>query len=225
MLMTILMSACATRVAVNVNAISDMERTQYGKKYFLTNVNNEVPSDDLYFKEFRRYFDYALQQKGYTKADSRDQADLEIQLHYGISDGRTGVQTYSWPIYETFGGESMTITEKVTDSGGQSRTVRRTIYVPATVRQVGNSYETRSYTIYNRYVNLAALPIDGDKKPVWNINVHSVGESSDLRAIMPYLAAAALPYLGENSGQEQQLELGPEDPVIKEMRSLTQKPQ
>jgi hypothetical protein len=74
-------------------------------------------------------------------------------------------------------------------------------------------------------VNLAALPIDGDKKPVWNINVHSVGESSDLRAIMPYLAAAALPYLGENSGQEQQLELGPEDPVIKEMRSLTQKPQ
>ena len=220
-----LTSACATQVAVDVNAISDLSRADYGKRYFLTNVNNEVPSNDLYFREFRRYFDYALQKDGYIKADSRENADLEIQFHYGISDGRTGIQTYSWPIYETFGGETMTVTEKVTDSGGQTRTIHRTVYLPAYVRQVGSSYETRSYTIYNRYVNLAAIPIKGDKTstPVWNVNVSSVGESSDLRAIMPYLAAASMPFLGKNSGQQQHFELRPDDPVIKEMRSLTVK--
>lgn len=218
----LLLSSCATQVAVDVNAISDLSRQDYGKRYFLTNVNHETPSDDLYFREFRRYFDYALQKQGYTKADSRDNADLEIQFHYGVSDGRSGVQTYSWPIYETFGGETMTVTEKVTDSSGQTRTINRTVYLPAYVRQIGNSYETRSYTLYNRYVNLAALPIKGEhsESPVWSVNISSVGESSDLRAIMPYIAAASMPLLGKNSGQQQHFELSPNDPVIREMRSL-----
>lgn len=220
-----LLSACATQVAVNVNAISDADRTSYGKKYFLTNVNHENPSDDLYFKEFRRYFDYALEKKGYVKVDKREDADLEIQLHYGVSDGRSGIQTYSWPIYETFGGNTVTVTEKVTDSSGQTRTVHRTIYIPATVQQVGSSYETRSYTLYNRYANLAAIPVKAkDQQPVWSINLDSVGESNDLRAIMPYLAAASMQFLGKNSGRQRQLTFKPDDPIINEMRSLVTSP-
>ena len=223
------LTACASKVMVNVNAISDPQRTDYGKRYYLTNVNQDIATNDLYFLEFRRYFDHILQKKGLLMSKSRDDADIEIQLQYGISDGRTALQTYSWPIYETFGGYSVTVTEKITDSEGKSRSVQRTTYVPAYVQRVGSTYETRSYTIYNRYANLAALPIHttGDKQatPIWSINIHSVGESSDLRAIMPYLAAASLPYLGRNSGQQQVFELKHDDPAVLEMRSLiTAKP-
>ena len=222
------LNACTRNIVVNVNAITDPNITAYGTHYYLTNRNSDTASDDLYFQEFSRYFDHVLQKRGFTKVDAREKADIEIQFHYGISDGRTGIQTYSWPIYETFGGESVTVTEKITDSGGQTRTVQRTVYMPAYVRQVGSSYETRSYTIYNRYVNLAALPINKDEPqpptPIWNVNIHSIGESSDLRAIMPFLAAASMPFLGNNSGQQQNITLRHDDPLVMELRNLIVNP-
>ncbi|WP_455200311.1 hypothetical protein [Kaarinaea lacus] len=222
--LAVILSACASRVVVNVNAISDPQVTDYGKRYYLTNVNEDVATNDLYFLEFRRYFDHILKKQGLINSKTRDEADFEIQFQYGISDGRTAVQTYSWPIYETFGGYSVTVTEKITDSEGQTRTVQRTSYVPAYVQRVGSTYETRSYTIYNRYANLAALPIrtTGDRQPtpIWSINIHSVGETSDLRAIMPYLAAASIPFLGRNSGQQQVFELSHDDPTVVELRNL-----
>jgi hypothetical protein len=218
------LTACMSHVVVDVNAISDPQISDYGKRYYLTNMNEDVAANDLYFLEFRRYFDHVLQKQGFVMSESRETADIEIQFHYGISDGRTGIQTYSWPIYETFGGHTITVTEKITDSSGQTRSVQRTMYMPAYVQQIGSSYETRSYTIYNRYANLAALPVrkesDQPVTPVWSVNVQSVGESNDLRAIMPYLAAASMPFLGRNSGQQQTIKLGPKDPVIIELRAL-----
>lgn len=219
-----MLSACASHVIVNVNAISDPQIQDYGKRYYLTNVNEDVATNDLYFLEFRRYFDHILKKQGLIISKTRDEADIEIQFQYGISDGRTAVQTYSWPIYETFGGYSVTVTEKITDSEGQTRTVQRTSYVPAYVQRVGSTYETRSYTIFNRYANLAALPIrttdDQQATPIWSINIHSVGETSDLRAIMPYLAAASVPFLGRNSGQQQVFEMSHDDPIVVELRNL-----
>ena len=230
-------STCVSRepftvLNVNVNAISDPQANHAGNRYYLTNVNQDIPSNDLYFLEFRRYFDHILQAQGLTRSETRDQADIEIQFQYGISDGRTALQTYSWPIYETFGGRSVTVTEKLTDSDGKTRTVQRTTYIPAYVQRVGSTYETRSFTVYNRYANLAAIPIgsinDTSNKrraPLWSINIHSVGETSDLRAIMPFLAAASIPYLGRNSGQLQVFELKHDDPTVLQLRSLVAVPQ
>ncbi|KPJ93678.1 MAG: hypothetical protein AMJ55_07585 [Gammaproteobacteria bacterium SG8_15] len=218
------LSACVSHVVVDVNAISDPQVTDYGKRYYLTNVNDGAAANDLYFQEFRRYFDYILQKQGFIVSESRDEADIEIQFHYGISDGTTGVQTYSWPIYETFGGHTITVTENITDASGNTRSVQRTMYVPAYVQRVGSTYETRSYTIYNRYVNLAALPITKvtgqPVTPVWSANIQSIGESNDLRAIMPYLAAASMPFLGRNSGRQQTIKLRHDDPLIVELRGL-----
>ncbi|WP_455222856.1 hypothetical protein [Kaarinaea lacus] len=220
------LNACMSQVVVDVNAISDPQVTDYGKHYYLTNVNDGVAANDLYFLEFRRYFDYVLKKQGFILTESRDKADIEIQFHYGISDGTTGIQTYSWPIYETFGGHTVTVTENITDADGSTRTVQRTMYVPAYVQRVGSTYETRSYTIYNRYANLSALPLRGTKAsdhpvtPVWSVNIQSVGESNDLRAIMPYLAAASMPFLGRNSGRQQTIKLSADDPLIVELRGL-----
>ena len=218
------LSACVSHVVVDVNAISDPQVTDYGKRYYLTNVNDGAAANDLYFQEFRRYFDHVLQKQGFALSESRDQADIEIQFHYGISDGTTGVQTYSWPIYETFGGQTITVTENITDASGNTRSVQRTMYVPAYVQRVGSTYETRSYTIYNRYVNLAALPLqkitDQPLMPVWSVNIQSIGESNDLRAIMPFLAAASMPFLGRNSGRQQTIKLRHDDPLIVELRAL-----
>ena len=223
---SLLLGGCTRHLTVNVNAITDPSTAQYGKRYFMTNANDSETTSELYFQEFRTYFDHLLAKQGYLKVEDRKDADLEINFHYGVSDGRTGIQHYSWPIYETFGGERITITERITDGSGSTRTINRTVYLPSYVRQVGSAHEAHSYTLYNRYLNLAAFPINstnrGDKAgiPVWNVNIHSVGESNDLRAIMPFLAAASAPYLGKNSGKQQSVNLNNESPLVIELKSL-----
>ena len=224
---TLLLNACTRNVVVNVNSITDANVPQTGNRYVMTNANDNNAASELYFQEFRTYFDFLLSKAGYTRVD--DLKDADIEIHYGVSDGKTAIQHYSWPIYETFGGDRVTVTERITDSSGNTQTINRTVYIPPYVRQVGNAYEAQSYTLYNRYLNLAAFPAAAAKgqatqTPLWNINVYSVGESDDLRAIMPYLAAASAPYLGKNSGQQQSITLGNDDPLVKQLRGLITTP-
>jgi len=220
------LNACVHQVVVNVNAITDKSAVQPGKHYFMVNANNDSTASELYFQEFRTYFDHLLTANGYLKVDDRKDADIEIRFHYGVSDGQTGIQHYSWPIYETFGGDTVRITERITDAGGNTQTINRTVYIPAYVRQVGSANEAQSYTFYNRYMNLAAFPVNATSTdttsptPLWNVNIYSVGESNDLRSIMPFMAAASAPYLGKNSGQQQSVTLAYDDPLVLELRNL-----
>lgn len=226
----VFIAGCASTVGVNVNSIVDTQLTPTGKRYVLSSDKSE---DDLFFREFSRYFDTVLQEAGYIKTTDREEADLDILFKFGISDGRTGMYTYASPIYDFVGGETITITEKTSDPNGQKVT---TIRIPARLERVGSSIETRSYTVFNRTASLQARAINkesADKSSaeenestehlVWSIYVYSVGESNDLRRIMPYLAAAAAPYVGKNTGQLITVDLKPDDPAVLRLKQMTSK--
>ena len=173
----------------------------------------------MYFKEFSAYFDRILQEKGYQKIADLQQADIEIRFKYGISQGATSINTFSTPIYEYIGGETYTITETSTDSTGNITTRKHSIRIPTTYQQTGTAIETSSYTVYNRTASLEARIVNKENaglegKVIWNTTIYSVGEISDLRQIMPYLAAAAAPYIGKNSSQQQTVILKRDDPKI-----------
>jgi hypothetical protein len=223
----LLMSGCATTVDVNVNSIVDPSMAHMGKRYVLINGNNEKAQDDLFFREFSRYFDAALKQAGYEKVSNRDDADLDIYFKYGISDGRTGVYSYASPIYDFVGGESITITENTGGTTGQKVT---TIHIPSRLERVGTDVQTRNYVLYNRTASLEARAVSKEeesaaqkkKNPlVWSVYVYSVGESNDLRQIMPYLAAAAEPYIGLNTGQQINVALKHDSPEVLKLKALT----
>ena len=220
----LLLTGCATTISVKVDAITDPSATVTGKRYVLNSGNADISNSDLYFQEFSRYFDYVLQKKGYIKVASSDTADLQILLSFNLSDGRTGIATYSWPIYETYGGGTVTITETKTVDGVKTTTERH-VHVPSQIVRVKDSYETRSYTVFTRSVHVVALPIaesgkDKDVKPVWDVYVRSIGESDDLRYIMPFMVAAAEPYIGINTGRQQSVTLKENDPRVQELIHL-----
>jgi hypothetical protein len=219
---------CASTVEINVNSIIDPELAPTGKRYVLSSA--EKNQDDLFFREFSRYFDTVLQDAGYIKTENKDEADLDILFKFGISDGRTGVYSYTSPIYDYIGGETITITEKTSDPSGQKVT---TIRIPARLERIGTSIETRSYTLFNRTASLEARAIpertteQPAEKPaqtnplIWSMYIYSVGDSNDLRLVMPYLAAAAAPYLGKNTGQLITVKLKPKDAAVQRLKGLT----
>lgn len=76
----------------------------------------------------------------------------------------------------------------------------------------GGSYNTysKTRTYYNRYITLLAK--DQSSKELWRVDVSSVGESKNLRKIIPLLIEASSPYIGKNTDEPVQL-------VIKEKSS------
>lgn len=220
-LFTLGLGACATAMNVQVNAINDPTQSVPGKAYYMKNAQTAGGEDELFFREFSTYFEHALQAKGYQRVEDPKSADLIIHFGFGVSEGRTGIHTYTWPIYETVGGETITYTETKTDASGTKTTTKGSVSVPLRVQRVGTQVESRSYTVFTHHASLEAR---GRKEHnlLWKAMITLVNESTDLRASMPYLAAAAAPYLGGNSGKQRTVSLERDNPAVVEMRRLIQ---
>jgi len=71
------------RLAVSVDAIDSGQAVQ-DVRYVLKPVVKDVDESDLHFIEYSRHIESALQKHGMTKADSADQANVEIAVNYGF---------------------------------------------------------------------------------------------------------------------------------------------
>lgn len=209
-----LLSGCASRYVVQVSAIADADFDAATTRYVLRNGNIKNGEDDLFFREYSRYFIPILAEKGYQQVDSREQADLEIFLRYTVSKGSTGISTFTHPVYETIGGNTINIVETKTDGSGGTTTTRSTVHIPPQTVYVGTAVESHSYTLYTSNVALEAYSLKSAEKILWKTLISCTDESNDLRALMPVLATAAAPYLAANSGAAKTIQLRPDDPRI-----------
>ncbi len=219
-LLLMLLTACSNTVRINVDSISDPSSIPPDKDYIMTSGMPEISHDDLYFREFSRYFQEILQEKGYTRVESRSEADLEVRLSYGISEGKNIYFTYDRPIYDFIGGDTIVYT--TTRRGKDGKTVRttETVHIPTRQALVGYATETSSRTVHTSFVILEAVSLSpGDeKKTLWKTTLRHTSEINDLRRLMPYFAAAARPYLGQDTGMARTVKLNPSDPAVMAIR-------
>jgi len=219
---SLLLTGCAGNITVNVSAISSNTVENFGARYVFASAMNDVETKDLYFREYSGYFDTILEKKQYVKVPDRQLADLEINFAYAISDGTTGISVFSWPIYEVFGGETITISEQTRNASGQLSTTTRQVHFPVRVQRIGTEMETRSYTLYNRVATLEARVVNKDGSigdVVWMVLISSIGRSGDLRGTMPYLAAASAAFIGSNTGEQREVVINRKDPFVLELKN------
>jgi hypothetical protein len=218
------MVGCASQLTIQVSAIADTEVKPATTRYVLLNGNAEGQENDLFFREFSAYFIPILTKKGYQQVASREKADIEIFFRYGVSDGRAGIHTFTHPLYETFGGNTITFTETKTDSSGTTTTTQGTVHVPLQTQYVGTAVESSSYVEYTCSAALEAYKIgNGDTKGeqpavLWKTLMSSTSETNDLRSVIPIMAAAAEPYLAGNSGAAKSVRMKLDDPRILQIK-------
>ncbi|MDH5326796.1 MAG: hypothetical protein OEZ68_13675 [Gammaproteobacteria bacterium] len=213
---SIILLGCARMVVVDVSAIVDPDHQPdaTAKKYLLS-PDNDNKSNDLYFKEFSSYFERALAKSGFNRTRIKEQANFEIVFSFGLSDRHSGTYTDITPIYDFVGGETITITEKSSDPAVESKVT--TIYVPARYERIGTGLESHAYTYFVAHASLEARSITkdtGKSKILWHIQAQSRVTDTDLRKIIPYLAHAATPYIGKNSGHQVSISIEENDPVV-----------
>jgi hypothetical protein len=205
---------------VTVDALAGHE-LHSANTYILAPGNSGTSADDLQFQEFARYLDRALQAQGFIAASSAQEAELIVVLSYGVHGPFTKEKSYSRPTYGQTGYRRVYRDSVQCDrgpGGGMSYT-----FVP-TYGVTGYTSGTYTQTTYSQFAIIEAFDSSDAEQPsasqVWRVDLVSIGQRNDLRQGLPIMLAAAMPYIGSNSGQKLELELDEDDDAVQFLKGI-----
>lgn len=208
MLCGLFFCGCATQYKVNVNGLTAGPDAVLGAACVVL-PSNSLLAADLTFREFRPYIADALTKKGYHVVASAEQAQTGVLVNYWIGD----------PLEKIHSSPSVGFGTGYYHGWGRhwGRGFAPSFYFPLD--------DISSYTTYGSYLSLAAYDINqykatGRMTYAWQVTVALRSTSSDLRAMMPVLVAAAMPYIGHNTGRQIVVTVPADDPYVQELESM-----
>jgi len=189
--------------------------------YVLVPRDPSVDTNDLRYKETADWIRAALSAKGMYESLDPLEADMVIEVDYGMEPPRQEVEVVEVPVYRTVRAPGRYVTHKVRDpKTGETRTY--TVYVPGptSTELVGYRQETRTRIINEKYMVLTAkqnkLAESGDAAAdeLWSVTVKNEDESTDLREYLPIMASAATDYIGEDTESATTVRIKSDDEVV-----------
>lgn len=226
-LVALFLVGCSPKLAVRIDSIVAQGAVLQEKDYIFYSGMRGTSANDLYFREYGKYFLEVLKKNGYRQVHQPEVADLAIYFSYGITGGTEVHYTYTRPVYATVGGETVDIRETETDPAGRKIKTTKTVTIPSTTRVVGVETRRESYTVFTAHAILEAEEIHGTEgqtdnsmETLWKTTITTTSKLDDLRRIMPIMAAASVPYLGKNTGEIVTVELRDGDAQVLEMKRL-----
>ncbi len=145
----------------------------------------------------------SLATRGYYPVDNVNEAEIVITVEYGLTAGRVSFKqrrSIMPPVIGTY------------DPGYQTYPGIIPVLPPTKDELVSEVVKTKYITFSARDPD----KIDRNGKPieVWNLVVKIEDEGDDLDEYMPVLLAAAMNYLGEDTGEQLELTLGPDSEAV-----------
>lgn len=225
----VLLGGCATRPRfhVSVSALAASEADS-ARRYVLLPGNKDVKLQDLQFQEYATYLRRALDWQGFSEANDDQDADVVIVALYSISDPQEHTYTYAIPHWGQTGYQSAT-TYGTLYKYGNYGTYSGTTYYQPSYGITGYSAGVGTYVTYTRTLGLVGFDAQSirageEPKELWRVFAVSVGSSSDLRMIFPYLVAAARPYIGKaTEGRAVEFTFKEDDERVAEVRTAVVK--
>ena len=217
---TLVITGCSSTYSFKVDAINNSDpNVKELKSYKIVSSNVQINEEDLEFQEVSQYIKTALSGRGYYEAPAIDNADMVIDVSYGVSEPQTDFKTKTSPIYGRSSGGFKTISTPVIDRNGNVRYVNSTVYTPSRLEMIGVQDQIIPIITYEKYLRMTSRDnrdIVNKESPtqVWSIYVKNKDESEDLRKYVPLMAAAAIPYVGENTENQQEIRIKEEDDIV-----------
>ncbi|MEO7412086.1 MAG: hypothetical protein ABIZ81_01910 [Opitutaceae bacterium] len=214
----LLSNGCATRHEIKVDAISQPSPKEV-VSYKLKTKAPPGEADSLRMQEATEFIKTALSGRGLYEAPNPDQADMVVDVDFGIEAPRVRMEVTSVPIYAQVGGGVRYEQVSVRDAKGvvSSRTVP--VYEPPRTEMIGYRDVITPVSIYEKYLRISAhenKAIVEGKPPaeIWSVSVKSEDESKDLRKYLPLLASATVDYIGKDTKIEQVVKVGENDATV-----------
>lgn len=226
------LSSCSPSYHFKVDAISGGELSK-GKSFVLISGNAEMKESDLRFREAANLVQTGLEGKGMHRAKDIASADLLIELTFGVGEPREVMEVRSYPETHWHPGFSYAIRIPIYDKNGLIVSYQNRV-----VREPPRSYtywdeRVDSSTIFEKYLEIAAYDnrlgsAVNDPEQIWGLVITNADYSDNIREYLPYMIAAALPYIGEDTGSQIHVSLKQDDPTVNFIRdpdaSISQQP-
>ena len=158
--------------------------------YIIEVVKKDTNKNSLAFQKFSTKLHEVLGQRGFVQPYASHLAQQIIYFDYGLEKVNEATETYTEPNI------SFTMGWGFPYAGYYGNH-----YHPFYDGFYGGSYRTytKTHIYYNRYITLLAK--DPSNKELWRVDVSSIGESKNLRKIIPLLIEASKPYIGKNTAE------------------------
>lgn len=213
-------SGCNTTYEMEVDAITNPEAND-AESYVIVPRDPETDTNDLRYKETVNYIKTALSGKGMYEALSAQEADMIIEVDYGMEPPRREFKVVEEPVFATIQQPDrlQTVTQRDPATG---RTVTYTVRVPGARSRELIGYQERLITVIvnEKYMELTAkenlLEQTGDipAQEIWSVRVKNYDENDDLREYLPIMAASVADYVGEDTGTNHSVRLKEKDEVV-----------
>lgn len=218
---TLALAGCSsTSYDVKLNSAAKPE-AKAAISYRIEAHGASVDTSSLRYKEAENFVKTALSGKGLYEAPKPEQADLVVDLDYGIGPPVITQQPYSQPVYRSIPGVIRTeVVQSGTDFRGQPVFSTITTQEPTRNEYMGDRELMTTVTVYEKHLTVTAhenKPTAEGRAPrtVWGVQVTSEDESKDLRKYLPVLIAASIEYIGKDSGGEiKTIKVNEADPAI-----------
>jgi hypothetical protein len=207
---------CATSYRFKVDAIKNQEIAEENTSFRVVSASPEMDEEDLRFKETSSYVKTALSSKGMYEAPPGTDAQMNIELDYGIEEPKVKFITISEPVYALVGGGTRTIVIPVTDKNGNTTYVTQVVYDPPQRELIGFKDRVITVQVYEKYLRITARESAdqaGDRPPreLWSVYVSNEDENDDLREYVPLMVSAAMDSINQNATTQKEVVLRDSD--------------
>ncbi len=198
-LFTVGCSPITNKYRVTVDAITAPNLVVSPSSFMIEALGKNTNKNSLRFQEQSNHLVKLLLSKGYIQRNSLS-AEVKqiIYFDYGIEKLQEEAETYNEP--EISVGVSV----------GHPYGFYGHSYNPFLGNWGYYRNYRKKYNYYNRYITILAKNQTG--KELWRVDVSSIGESKNLKKIVPILLEASSPYIGKNTKE-------PVKVIIKEKRA------
>lgn len=226
------LTGCNTTYEMEVDAITNPTMTD-ADSYIIVPRDPETDVNDLRYKETVNYIKTALSGKGMYEALNAQDADMIIEVDYGMEPPRREYKVVEEPVFATIQQPDsiQTVTQRDPATG---RMITYTVRVPGARSRELIGYQERliAVIVNEKYMELTAkenlLEATGDvpAQEIWSVRVKNYDESDDLREYLPIMAASVADYVGEDTGTNHSVRLKEKDEVVQFIkRGINKKPE
>ena len=206
---------CSPRIHTKVDAIS-APGSKARNVYVLIPGNRGCDEHDLQYRVFAGQADKALQQAGFIRAATGDDADVCVFLSYGRVGPKLSEHNLSQ--YPLSGYSSSQHSGRLPLSGDQAEHAKFTTYQPE-YSAISVSHTTSTRAMYLRYLKLAGYDLaqfkrDGKEVLLWKTEVLCECQTQHMKEMFPAMLISAQPYFARNLDVSIQCSVGLDDPRI-----------
>jgi hypothetical protein len=219
----LLLSSCTSYQYFKVDAISSGEPLG-GTSFILVSGSPEIKEGELRFQHTASLVATALEGKGFHRAKDLGSADQLIEITYRVGEPRETVEVRRHPETYWRPGFSYTVTVPVLNRAGLVVGYRDRLYHEPSRSYTHWEDRIETSTVFEKELKVSSFDNRRgasiqNPKQLWSLTISNTNASDDLRYYLPYMLAAALPYVGEDTGSQIAVRLDPEDPKVDFIRN------